>query len=115
MTGFSICKLALVDAKALEAKTNAKLKTTLLENVAIFMTAPFSFPLSVGKRLGAARLTARGESTLSFTANRLQFNRWGSAKVQRANRKACLALHKGFLTWAAKPKVKKSLNPAKNS
>jgi hypothetical protein len=47
--------LALLAAKALDAKNNADPINRLFDTVANFMTAPFSFPMYVGKRLGRPR------------------------------------------------------------
>jgi hypothetical protein len=79
----------------------------LFETVANFMTAPFSSPSFVGERLGrpGSRLARENVGVLSQIA----YN--ASVGVQQTSRKAWLAVHRGSVTWAAKPKVKESLTP----
>src|SRR6267143_219774 len=71
--------LALLAAKALDAKNNADPINRLFDNVANFMTAPFSFPNVRREAVGAALLATIVRKLLCFLANRLQCSRWGSA------------------------------------
>jgi hypothetical protein len=77
-------KLALLEAKALDAIRNANPSTRLLEALANVMTAPFSFPKLRRETVGAARLTTYARKHWCFAANRLQCKRWGSADKARA-------------------------------
>jgi hypothetical protein len=97
----------LVAANALEANSNANPITTLFDTVANFMTAPFLSRNRVGKRLGrpGSRRTRENLCVLP----RIAYN--AAVGVKQASRKACLRIG-GFLTWAAKPKVRESPNPA---
>jgi hypothetical protein len=98
----------LVAANALEANSNANPRITLFETVANFMTAPFSSPSFVGERLGRPGSRLARENIWCFVA-KIAYN--ASVGVQQTSRKACRAVHRGSVTWAAKPKVKESLTP----
>jgi len=75
------------------------------------MTAPFSFPKLRREAVGAARFTT-GAIKLCVLP-RIAYN--ATAGVQQTSRQACRAVRGGFLTWAAKPRVRESPNPAKKS
>jgi len=106
-----LCKvmLAFEPANALEASSRANPITTLFEIVANFIAAPFSFPTYVRKRFGAARFDDQREKTLVFSHQShkmlpLGFNRQATS---------LLCCYGGFVTWAAKPSVRKSPDPAR--
>src|SRR6267143_1167350 len=103
--------LALLAAKALDAKNNADPINRLFDNVANFMTAPFSFPNVRREAVGAALLATIVRKLLCFLANRLQCSRWGSANKPQG----LFCFEWGFLTWAAKPSVGRSPEPRKIS
>jgi len=73
------------------------------------MTAPFSFPKLRREAVGAARFTT-GAIKLCVLP-RIAYN--ATAGVQPTRRNACRAVRGGFLTWAAKPKVRESPKPRK--
>src|SRR5579859_289239 len=109
VVGFCKLKLALVAANALEARSRANPMTRPLETVANFIAAPFSFPKSRRKTVGAARLATAARKHLCSPTNRLKCWRRGCASQVKSLR----CRDGGFLTWAAKPSVRESPNPAK--
>src|SRR5579864_1823742 len=109
VVGFCKLKLALVAANALEARSRANPMTRPLETVANFIAAPFSFPKSRRKTVGAARLATAARKHLCSPTNRLKCWRRGCASQATSLR----CREGGFLTWAAKPSVRESPNPAK--
>jgi hypothetical protein len=75
------------------------------------MTAPFfSFPKMRREAVGAARVHDLREN--SCVLPRIAYN--SAAGVQQTGRDACRCAW-GFLTWAAKPSVRKSLTPQKKT
>src|SRR6266571_1984256 len=110
MVGFCKVKLAFEAANALEASSRANPITRLLETVANFIAAPFSFPeVMSGKRLGRPGFATKREKTLVFPHESHRMLPLG------LNRQATslLCRYGGFLTWAAKPSVRESPDPAK--
>jgi len=73
------------------------------------MTAPFFFPENAsGSGWGGPVHDLRENSCV---LPRIAYN--SAAGVQQTGREACLRCAWGFLTWAAKPSVRKSLTPQK--
>src|SRR5271169_4446492 len=112
VTGLLIDKLPFVPANALEANSNANPSTRLFDTVANFMTAPFFFPeITSGNGWGGPVHDFR-EKTLVFCRESPTIQPLG---FQPTSRKACHAVDGGCLTWAAKPRVRESPKPRKNS
>src|ERR1035438_9639355 len=100
--------LPLVAANALEASSRSNPRITLFETVANFIAAPFSFPKKRREAVEAARFATSARKHLCFRTNRLKCWRRGCATQVKSLR----CRDGGFLTWAAKPSVRESPNPA---
>jgi hypothetical protein len=74
------------------------------------MIAPY-FLLRISSENGWGGSGSRLPRENSCVLPRIAYN--SPAGVQQTGRQACRAVHRGFLTRAAKPKVRKSLTPQK--
>src|ERR1700693_2508978 len=101
--------LAFVAANALAANSKARPITTLLETVANFIAAPFFFPeVTSGNGWGGPAHDQR-EKTLVFP------HEWPTMLPPGLCRQVTSLSCRdgGFLTWAAKPSVRESPDPAR--
>jgi hypothetical protein len=102
-------RFALLAAKALEVNSSANPTTKLFDTLVNFIACSLSFlARSRSGGLGAAPVhELRGENTC--VSPRIAYN--AAAGVER--QAPCLRFRfGGFLTWAAKPSVRESPNPA---
>jgi hypothetical protein len=105
-------KSVLVAAKALEASSRANPITILFETVANFIAAPFFFPEVASGNGWAALLTTSARKTFEFPRESHRILPPGFEQTRFDPEVSLFCRDGGFLTWAAKPSVRKSPNPA---
>src|SRR5579863_1674301 len=104
-------RLAFVPANALVARIRAKPRTKDFVTVVNFMAAPlFSFPRCRRESVGAARLTTSARKTFVFLRESPTMLPPGLKRGKFHDLPGCDG---GFLTWAAKPRVRRSPIPAR--
>jgi hypothetical protein len=110
VVGLSKVKLAFVAANALEASSTANPITTLFETVANFIAAPVFFPERTSGSGWGGPVRDQRKKTLVFPheSHRMLPPGWNRQVTSLCCRNG------GFLTWAAKPSMRKSPDPAEN-